>query len=83
MRHAKVRTENFHPFRISQESGDEAARQGEDFILHPLAVEGNPPSHWRIIALLLYFATAITRADVVATGAARHDRATTMMVTLA
>ena len=54
MGHAQIRTKNLHSLGVSQESADKASRESEDFILDPLAVEGNGPSHCGSIAYPLF-----------------------------
>lgn len=50
MGHAQIWTKCLHPLGVSQESNDKASREIEDFILDPLAVKGNAPSHDTSIA---------------------------------
>jgi hypothetical protein len=64
MRHAQIWTMDLHALRVSNETGDEAAREGQDFILNPPTEEADGPGHDRSIAFTLCMMTKRTRANL-------------------
>ena len=54
MRHSEIRSINFHPLSITQETGDESGRQTKYPVFERVAIERNSPSHGWSIANTLY-----------------------------
>jgi hypothetical protein len=63
MGHAQVWAKRLHPFRVSQESRNQAGRQGQDALFDALTVEGDGPRHDGSIAYSLCPPLASIRGD--------------------